>query len=116
MTIEINVKGFPTSNSMFWHFLVEMDVGPIFFCINLVHCVHMKAEKTILAQENTFKIDLSIWQLLGLESTLHSELPHTYTDIPSDDCLPQTSASLQVHHNSTRCRLKQAQLAKTTAL
>ena len=35
----------------------------------------MKAERPILAQENTFKIDLSIWQLLGLERTLLSELP-----------------------------------------
>ena len=52
-------------------FLVEIDVGPI-FCINLVHCVHMKAERPILAKQNTFKIDISIWQLLGLERTLLS--------------------------------------------
>ena len=75
MTIEINVKGFPTYNTMYWHFLVERDVGPI-FCINLVHCVHMKAERPILAKKNTFIIDLSILQLLGLERTLLSELPH----------------------------------------
>ena len=30
LTIETNVKGFPTYNTMYWHFLVEMDVGPIF--------------------------------------------------------------------------------------
>ena len=73
MTIEINVKGLPTSNTMYLHFLVEMDVGPV-FCINLVHCVHMKAERPILAKKTTFKTNFSIWQLLGLERTLLSEL------------------------------------------
>ena len=36
----------------------------------------MKAERPILAQKN-IKRDFSIWQLLGLERTLLSELPHT---------------------------------------
>ena len=46
------------------------------FCINIVHCVHMKAERPILAPKKTFKIYFSIWQLLGLERTLLSKLPH----------------------------------------
>ena len=47
----INGKGFPTSNTMYWHFFLEMDVWPI-FCINFFHCVHMKAEIPILANKN----------------------------------------------------------------
>ena len=37
----------------------------------------MKAENPILAQK-TFKTDFSTWQLLGLERTLLSGLPHIY--------------------------------------
>ena len=56
-----------------------------FFCIHLVHCVHMKAERPILAK-NTFKIDISILQLLGLERTLLSELPHISLFKKQNDC------------------------------
>ena len=59
---------------MYRHCLVEMDVGP-FFCINFVHCVHMKAERPILAKKNV-KRDFSIWRLLRLERTLLSGLLH----------------------------------------
>ena len=44
-------------------FLVKMDVGPL-FCINLVHCVHMKAQQSIQSKKN-FKIDFFIWPFLG---------------------------------------------------
>ena len=30
LTIEIKVSGFPTFNTMYWHFLVKRDVGPTF--------------------------------------------------------------------------------------
>ena len=39
MTIEINGKGFPTSDTMYWYFLSfpgENKFWTIFFCINLV--------------------------------------------------------------------------------
>ena len=47
MTIKIIIMGLPNSDTMYWHFLVKMDVGPIFY-INIVHCVYMKAEIPIL--------------------------------------------------------------------
>ena len=75
MTIEINVKEFPTYNTMNWHFLVEMDVGPNFLYQSCSLCPY-ESQKTNSSPKNTFKIDLSIWQLLGLERALISELPH----------------------------------------
>ena len=77
MTIRITVMEFPTFNIKYWPFLVKRDVGPI-FCINIVHCVQMKAEKLILAHQKKFKTDFSTWQLLGLERTLLSGLPHIF--------------------------------------
>ena len=74
MTIEINVKGFPTSNTMYCHFLVEMDVVPIFLYQSCPLCPY-ESRKTNISQTNTFKLDILIWQLLGLERTLLSELP-----------------------------------------
>ena len=60
---------------MYWHFLVEMDVGPIFLYQSCPLCPY-ESRKTNISQTNTLKIDISIWQLLGLERTLLSELPH----------------------------------------
>ena len=68
-------KVFPIYNTMYWHFLVKIDVGPI-FCMIIVHCVHMNAERPILAKKN-FIGDFSVWSFLRLEHTLLSELPHT---------------------------------------
>ena len=39
---------------MYWHFLVKIDVAPI-FCMNIVHCVHIKAERPILAKKSILK-------------------------------------------------------------
>ena len=60
---------------MYWHFLVEMDVGPIFLYQSCPLCPY-ESRKTNISQTNTFKIDISILQLLGLEHTLLSELTH----------------------------------------
>ena len=80
MTIEINVKGFPTSNFMFWHFVVEMDVGPNLLYQSCPLCPY-ESRKTNISQKKSFKIDISIWQLLGLERTLLSELLHICVEI-----------------------------------
>ena len=59
---------------MYWHFLVEMDVGPICLYQSCPLCPYA-SKKNNISQTNTFKIDILIWQLLGLERTLLSELP-----------------------------------------
>ena len=59
---------------MYWYCLVKMDVGPI-FCINLVRCVHLKAERPIYFFF-LIKRHFSIWQFLGLERTLLSKMHH----------------------------------------
>ena len=64
-----------TSNTMYCHFLVEMDVGPIFLYQSCPLCLY-ESRKTNINQKNTFKLNISIWQILGLERTLLNELPH----------------------------------------
>ena len=71
MTIEINV----TFNTAYWHFLVKMHIGQFFL---YQYCPYDSIKNNTNPQR-TFKRYFSIWQILGLERTLLSELP----DIPN---------------------------------
>ena len=75
MTIEIDVKGLPTSNTVYWHFLVKIDIGPIFM---YQYCPlgPYDSIKTNINSKKNFERYISMWQSLGLERTLLSELPH----------------------------------------
>ena len=75
LTTEIDVKGLPTSNTAYCHYLVKMDIGPIFLYYSCLLGPY-DSIKTNINQKWTFEIYFSICQSLGLDRTLLSELPH----------------------------------------
>ena len=79
MTIRITVMGFPTFNTKYWPFLVKIYAWTIFLYQYCPLCPY-ESRKTNISPKQTFKRDSSIWQLMGLERTLLSELPHIYSE------------------------------------
>ena len=78
LTIRITVMGFPTSNTKYWHFWWKWMLDQFF--VSILSIVSIWKQKDQYKPINTFQIDISIWQLLGLERTLLSKLPHIWVE------------------------------------
>ena len=95
-SLRLNVSFLPRSRVRFVC-LWDLDLFTVFFVSLITLCIGIfwwkwmldqfflyqscplcpyESRKTNISPKNTFKIDLLIWQLLGLKRTLFSELPH----------------------------------------